>query len=163
MSADDPNRPPSSFEPTANYGDAAGKSRPPAKGWSVSRIVLLSLLVVCVGLLAVDLVNGRWPRQRAFDLLKKEMTERGAFDDDSMAEKGPPIGHDVKAQLTADDVHKLLGRQPDETAKATGGAAGEDGFVEIYKFRGALQNYTLQATYHKAMAAMGGSTLVAIR
>ena len=80
MSPDDPQRPPSSFEPTADYSGAAGEQGPTVrKGWPLSRIILLSLLVVCVGLLAVDLANGRWPRQRAFNLLKNEMTDRGRF------------------------------------------------------------------------------------
>jgi len=161
MSSENPQLPPSSSNPD---GATGGSGLRVVHRWPLSRIILLPLLAVCLVLFAVDWMNGRLPERRAYNLLLNEMKERQAFDEDTPASDRPAISREGKPQLTADDVHKLLGRVPDEKAKALSGTgAGEDGFVEVYNYRGVFQNYPLKATYRKTVAALGGSMLVGIQ
>jgi hypothetical protein len=140
-------------------------STPKAK-WPLSRIVLLALLAVAVGLLAMDWTRGRLPRDRAYDRLVAEMP---AEEDDQPKGSVPPPQHAIGKDFefwTTDKVHKLLGRTPDTTDEKPAANHIDAIMTETYRFPGAFKNYLLLVIYDKrAHVAVGGpqTTMSSVR
>jgi hypothetical protein len=142
-----PNREPSTGKP-------AGRPT-----MTMSRIILLVLLVVCLGMLGIDLVRGRMPLWSARGRLLAAMTARSPADDEvKPAAKGPIISGDI-SPLTADEVHKIVGREPSKTETQPPKLGESEQFVETYVYPGVFQHYTLKCSYYKTPKSMGGSAL----
>ncbi|HEX3999628.1 MAG TPA: hypothetical protein VHX65_13835 [Pirellulales bacterium] len=137
----DPVQPP---VPEAAQVSADAKPR-----WPVSRVVLLALLVVAIGLLGIDWLRGRIPRNRAYDLLAAQMPS-----EDEGASKGPTSGprHAISADFqfwTVEKVHELLKRLPDKTDVQASPNHIDSIVTETYRFPGAFKNYLLVVQYDK--------------
>src|ERR1700676_2828679 len=68
----------------------------------LSRIILFSILAICLAMLAFDYFHGRNPQQQAFILLKSKLPEESEPDKTAAV-----IVKDIL--VTQDDVHKALG------------------------------------------------------
>jgi hypothetical protein len=108
------------------------ESKPaPAKSFfPLSRIILLILLSVAIGALIFDQTA-----RHAAVAAKAKL-------DDAIG----PENARKPATMTRDDVHKLLGREPEPDTS--------NRHVEVYSWRGALRNYRVYAHYD------GGSSLL---
>lgn len=140
----------------------------PKAKWPLSRIVLLALLAVAIGLLAMDWTRGRMPRDRAYNRLVAEMP---AEEDDKPKGTVPPPQHAIGKDFefwTTDKVHKILDRMPDTTDEKQKPAPnqGDATVTETYRFPGAFKNYLLLVIYDKrAHVAVGGpnTTMTSVR
>ncbi len=140
--------------------DASTSQPSPKPRWPASRIILLVLLVLCLGALAKEYLGGRLPWQRAHQMLDEKLLSG----EGSSADKGKaaPPGQ-AFVEVTEDDVHKLLDREPDDPKITDPGRVGElisssedqsakrtpspVKMVEIYKFPGVLRVYELRVQY----------------
>jgi hypothetical protein len=147
--------------PTGPDSSNAPTAQPPAKPrWPASRVILLVLLVLCLGALAKEYLGGRMPWQHAKNLLDEKLLP--SQDAPPEPGKAAPPGQGV-VDITDDDVHKLLDRQPDEpkithaTRVAELMRTGDDveakrtpspiKMVDIYRFGGAIRTYELRVGY----------------
>jgi hypothetical protein len=151
--------------PPAPTGPQSSNDAPPTQPaakprWPASRVILLVLLVLCLGALAKEYLGGRLPWQRAHQMLDAKLLPS----QDAPPEKGkaPPAGQGV-VDITDEEVHKMLDRQPDEPKITEPGRVGElisssEGespkrtpspikMVEIYKFPGVIRTYELRVEY----------------
>ena len=97
MSAENPQLPPAPSEFPANSAGATGDSTPGGrKRWTLSRIILLPLLAVCLALFAIDVFHGRLPQSRAYNLILDKMPDRAAFDEEAPAGDRPAMSHEAK-------------------------------------------------------------------
>ena len=139
----------------------------------LSRILLFALLAVCLGMLAFDNLAGRIPQHRAYVLLNERLLPDDKAKTDSVKGKGV-IGKNV-AWYSPDDVHKLLGRQPQRVVNNPAEARQLmhiDGdpeadknpvtpaLVEIYRYPGALRSYYLRVSYAKPAVTKGGPAYI---
>ncbi len=151
--------PPAPSGPDTSNTSAAQPS--PKPRWPASRIILLVLLVLCLGALAKEYLGGRLPWQRAHQMLDEKLLPS----EESPREKGKaaPPGQ-AFVDVTEDDVHKLLEREPDEPKITDPGRLGElisssedqaaskrtpspIKMVEIYRYPGVLRTYELRVAY----------------
>jgi hypothetical protein len=147
--------------PTGPDSSNAPPAQPPVKPrWPASRVILLVLLVLCLGALAKEYLGGRLPWQHAHQLLdEKLLPSEGAPPENG---KAAPPGQ-AFVDVTDEEVHKLLEREPDEPKITDPGRVGElistsedpaakrtpspIKMVEIYKFPGILRTYELRVAY----------------
>jgi hypothetical protein len=125
----------------------------------LSTIVLLSLLAVAVGLMAVDWLHGRLPRDRAYNLLANEM---GPEEDETAKgkSKAPPPEHAIGKNfefLSTERIHTLLNREPDASEEKPDPNHIDKIVTETYRYRGAFKSYLLVVVYEeRAHVAKGG-------
>jgi hypothetical protein len=128
----------------------------PERKVSISRIVLLALLAVAVGLLAVDRMRGRIPRDRAYNRLAEEM---GPEENEGSKLKPAPPEHAIGKQYefwTMEKVHGLLNREPDQSDEKPDPNHVDSIVTETYLFPGAFKSYFLLVVYEKrAHGAVG--------
>lgn len=141
--------------PTTPEPAPSSPSPEPAKAkWPLSRTILLAILAVCLAALGFDYLAGRRAQEEAYRLLRSKLPN------DSREAGGPVITEDKR--LVPEEVHKLLGREPDsvvndpkQAAKlmqdqdAEGGRGLIADLVEVYRFPGALQYYVVRVAYLK--------------
>jgi len=147
------------YEPQPPLAQLAESSK---RRWPVSRIVLLVLLAVAVGLLATDWLHGRIPRNRAYELLAAELPEEE--DTQAKGTAAPPkhsISKDVEF-CTIEKVHELLKRSPDATDSKPNPNHIDTIVTETYRFRGAFKTYLLVVEYDKRahVAQKGPNTIM---
>jgi hypothetical protein len=123
--------------------------------WTLSRIILLVVLALCVTMLGVDLVRGQWPLKRAKSKLLDAMAARSPADEDEKPVRGKMISGDL-SPLTADEVHKIIGRDPSQTVTKPAKLGANQEIVETYDFPGVFRKYTLTCSYYKQV---GGTAL----
>jgi hypothetical protein len=130
----------------AGSPQAAGAGRPK---WPVSRIVLLALLAVAIGLLAMDWTRGRMPRDRAYNLLADEMpAEEDNLPKGTAAPPAKAIGKNFEI-WSVEKVHDLLQRAPDKTEEQPAPNHIDTILTETYRFPGAFKSYLLVVVYNK--------------
>jgi hypothetical protein len=143
----DPNRESAAVEP------------PRRPTWTTSRIILIALLLVCLGMLGVDVVRGQWPLSRDRKRLVDAMAARSPPDDEQKGPaKGPIISGDL-SPLTVDEVHKIVGREPSESVTLPAKLGESKQIVETYAYPGVFQRYSLKCTYYVTPKELGGSAL----
>ena len=123
-----------------------------------SRIFLLVALAVCVALLGTDLARGQYPLKRDQKKLVDAMAARSPADDDEKPAKGAMISGDL-SPLTADEVHKILGRDPAESVSKPAKLGETEQITETYNYPGVFRKYTLTCSYYKTPKQMGGTAL----
>jgi len=153
--------------PTSSGTDSPTPLSPaPAKPkCPLSRIILFSILAICLAMLAFDYFHGRNRQQHAYDLLKSKLPDESKPDKNTAV-----IVKDVV--FTQDDVHKALG-DPDVSesdpqkiailmrdAEGAGGVRPE--MVEIYRFAGALRTYFVRVAYIKGVVVNGAPSYVMV-
>lgn len=156
------------LSPTPSGTDSPQPPSPaPAKPkWPLSRIILFSILAICLAMLAFDYFHGRKPQQQAFILLKSKLPE------ESKPDKTAAVI--VKDELvTSDDVHKALDRDPDiaesdprraamllRDEEGEGAGSLRTDMVEIYRYTGALRSYVVRVAYIKGANLNGAPSYV---
>jgi hypothetical protein len=117
-------------------------------------MVLVPVLLIVIGLYASDILFGQNPQKKAFeqiqDILPRQQTAElqipgansGGRRQDQDSEPASKI-------ISADAVHKLIGRQPDSTQKGTERINDEmqPVLVETYRFPGIIESYNVVVTY----------------
>jgi hypothetical protein len=135
----------------------------PAKAkWPLSRTILLVILAICLAMLGFDLLHGRYAQQNAFELLKSKLPkETNPEKVTALIIKDEP--------LTVEEVHKIMGRDPDisennpkkaaimmrDVEGEAVGVPSQPDMVEVYRYAGALRSYVVRVAYRKASDAKG--------
>jgi len=129
----------------------------PGRKLPLSTIVLLALLAVAVGLMAMDWLHGRMPRDRAYNLLANEM---GPEEDEKAKGKVAPPEHAIGKNfefLSTERIHGLLNREPDASEEKPDPNHTDTIVTETYRYRGAFKSYLLVVVYQKRVhVAKGG-------
>jgi hypothetical protein len=140
--------------------------KPAKPKWPLSRVILFTILAICLAMLGFDYFHGRRAQEKAFDLLKAKLPEE--------AKPEKATAAIVKDEFfTQDDVHKALGRDPDVTESdpkkaamlvrdAEGAGGVRPDMVEIYHYTGALRTYIVRVAYIKGGSVNGAPSYVMV-
>lgn len=154
------------------FADGEIGSRPNNRRMPVTWMILLPLLVVAIGMFASDVFRGRLPQKAAFEKVSSKLVVDTSDDsDDTGGGFGGRHAGTQQQPLTAEAVHKLLGRQPDLVEDRSGNLTGKDEpdvqmepvVVETYKFPGIIKAYTVVVTYTVIPAADNKPALTALK
>ncbi len=143
-----------------SLNDAPLAQLPAKPRWPASRVILLVLLVLCLGALAKEYLGGRMPWKRAHRLLDETLLPSTDAPPENGKAAAPGQG---VVDVTDDEVHKMLDRQPDEPKITDPERVGElmrtgddveakrtpspIKMVDIYRFGGVIRTYELRVGY----------------